>query len=124
MRTSNLLFTSLCLSLVVSNAEASGRQWTWIDPGNDARVVDYVGFAGRAVCVQAVDAETHLPARARLWRDADPGGKKDLDTMTGSRTLETKGFRYSVFVHNTTDKPIFAAPCGAKLSCIPNPPNN
>lgn len=110
--------TSLNLSAPthVSSDAAVNSGWTWIDPGNDARIVDHVGPPGRTVCIQAIDAETRLPAKVHLWRDADPGGKKDLDSMTGSRSLETKGFRYSVFVHNTAGKPILAAPCGALLN--------
>ena len=101
------------LIVMATSASASSDRWTWIDSGNDARIVDTVGFPGKKVCVQAIDAETGEPATVRLWRDADPGRKKDLDMMNGTRTLETRGIRYSVFVHNTTGRPIYAARCGA-----------
>jgi hypothetical protein len=109
----------LVLAVAAFDSGHAGDRWTWIDPGNDARIADYVGQPGGSVCVKAVDAVTRQPARVRLWRDADPGRKKDLDYMFGQRTLTTKGLRYSVFVHNTTGRPIFAAPCEASVITIP-----
>src|SRR3712207_3067489 len=55
------------------------------------------------------------PQRRVNTKNFATGPKKDLDYMTGSRTLKTKGLRYSVFVHNTTGRPIYAAPCAASV---------
>ena len=110
---------SLFFAIPLSNGAMAGDRWTWIDPGNDARIADYVGMPGGTVCVKAVDADTRKPTSVSLWRDADPGTRKDLGSMHGQRTLTTKGLRYSVFVRNTTGRPIFAAPCEASVRTIP-----
>lgn len=111
--------TAIIVSAPLATAQAGSPRWTWIDPGNDARVEDFFGVPGSSVCVQAVDAATHEPTTVRLWRDATPGGQKDLDSMTGSRNLTTKGGRYSVFVRNTSGRPVYAGPCAANVKRLP-----
>lgn len=107
------------MSASLGSAQAGSARWTWIDPGNDARVEDFFGAPGSSVCVQAVDAATHQPTTVRLWRDASPGGQKGLDNMMGSRNLTTKGGRYSVFVRNTSGRPVYAGPCAANINRLP-----
>lgn len=123
MNTSRALFLAAAaatlMSVSLGSAQADSARWTWIDPGNDARVEDFFGAPGSSVCVQAVDAATHQPTTVRLWRDATPGGQKDLDNMTGSRNLTTKGGRYSVFVRNTSGRPVYAGPCAANVNRLP-----
>ena len=102
-------------------AQSCPEGWTWIDPGNDARVADYIGSPGGKVCVEYVDARTKSPVCLRLWRDADPGPKKNLDIHCGGRALTTKGLRYSVFVHNITSAPVCARACEGKVEPIKTP---
>lgn len=108
-----------------AHAESCKSGETYIDPNNDARVGDYVGANGGTISVAYVDASSREPVCTRLWRDSDPGGRKDLDTHCGGRTLTVNMAapygRYSVFVHNTTGRPICAWPSDAKVIPIPIP---
>ena len=102
---------ALCLTSTVG-AHASSSNWTWIGPGNEARVVDTFGWPGRTVCVEAVDIVTSQPVAVHLRRDADLGSRKDLDQMSGQRIFETRGLRYRLYVKKTSSPPIYAERCG------------
>ena len=78
---------ALIVGLLVACSDAFAQQRTYIDPGNTARIGEYVGSPGGKLCIAAVYVDDGTDATVRLWRDADPGGKKDLDMMTGRRRL-------------------------------------
>ncbi|HEV2508301.1 hypothetical protein [Bosea sp. (in: a-proteobacteria)] len=51
----------------------------------------------RKICFSYVNASDQNPGVAHLFREAKPGGGKDLDIHPGGRCLDTKGRAYWVY---------------------------